>query len=139
MKRKFWLLIVLMMLFCPLFAGCFGGKEDPEPEIVEIYFYDDTAQVELNKTLQLQVQFRKISVKNKSITWSSSDESAVSVDENGVVTGHRIESYVCITATSSSGHSAYCYVNVVVFPTPPFWLAKQIIFLPSICRHIKII
>ena len=117
MKRKFGLLIVLMMLFCPLFAGCFGGKEDPEPEIVEIYFYDDTAQVELNKTLQLQVQFRKNSVKNKSITWSSSDESAVSVDENGVVTGLRIESYVCITATSSSGHSAYCYVKVVVLPT----------------------
>ncbi len=116
MKRKVWLLVFLAIIICPLVSGCFGKKEEPQPEVVEIYFYDYSYDVELNSTYQLEVKFRNNDVKNRAITWSSSDESVVSVDTNGLVTAHALGG-VQITATSSSGHTAYCYIDVVIMPT----------------------
>lgn len=48
---------------------------------------------------------------NTTITWSSSNSSIASVDSNGKVTAHS-DGYVSITAKTSNGKTALCYVNV---------------------------
>lgn len=48
---------------------------------------------------------------NTTITWTSSDPSIATVDENGIVTGIS-QGQVKITATTSTGNVAYTYVSV---------------------------
>ena len=49
---------------------------------------------------------------NKNIIWESSDDSIVSVDENGVVTANALGSAVIKATTEEGGFSDKCVVNV---------------------------
>lgn len=51
------------------------------------------------------------------VTWTSSDETLVSVDESGVLTAHALSWGVTITATTYNGKSASCGVGVFGAPT----------------------
>ena len=56
------------------------------------------------------------STSNKSVTWTSSDESVASVDQNGLVTAVSYGSTTITVTTTDGGYTANCSVTVL----PPF-------------------
>lgn len=85
-----------------------------QPEIaLDRISLPSTAEVELGKTLTLKPTFSPANTTNKIVTWSSSDESVATVDNNGTITAKKIGSTI-ITVTSQDGNKqASCTVTVV--------------------------
>jgi len=68
----------------------------------------------LESTETLYATIHPADASNQTIIWRSSDESIVSVDNDGVITTYLIEGYAIITAESEDGNfTAYCVVNVL--------------------------
>ena len=73
----------------------------------------------LGGTETLTPSFTPVDATNKNVTWESSDDEKVSVDENGVITGLALTggSPVTITVTTEDGgYTATC--DVIVNPVP---------------------
>ena len=71
-----------------------------------------TQEVELGKTITLTPTFNPSNTTDKTITWTSSDESVATVNSNGVVTPKKVGSTI-ITVTSNVGKkTAKCTVTV---------------------------
>lgn len=71
-----------------------------------------TKEVELGKTLTLTPTFNPSNTTDKTVTWTSSDESVAIVNSNGVVTPKKVGSTI-ITVTSNVGKkTAKCTVTV---------------------------
>ena len=69
-------------------------------------------EIELGNTLTLTPTFNPENATNKTVTWTSSDESVATVDNNGKVTSKKIGSTI-ITVTSQDGNKkATCTVTV---------------------------
>ena len=69
----------------------------------------------MGEDYELQVRFRNLKVKEDVITWSSDNESIATVVD-GIVAVHSVGT-AYITATSSTGHTAYCCVEGIISPT----------------------
>ncbi|OHX67105.1 Ig-like domain-containing protein [Flammeovirga pacifica] len=69
----------------------------------DLSLLDGTFDLMNGKSKALEVTFVPENATNKKISWTSSDESSVSVDEFGVVTAHADAGEVTITATSDDG------------------------------------
>ena len=71
-----------------------------------------TKEVELGKTLTLTPTFNPSNTTDKTVTWTSSDESVATVNNSGVVTPKKVGSTI-ITVTSNQGKkTAKCTVTV---------------------------
>ncbi|MBR4529697.1 MAG: InlB B-repeat-containing protein [Lachnospiraceae bacterium] len=72
-----------------------------------------TASVDVGTTLQLTASVSPYNVSNNSVTWSSSDESIATVDENGLV--YAVAKGSCeIRATAADGSGAYGICTITV-------------------------
>ena len=71
----------------------------------------DSTTVVFNQNMQLSAAIEPLNA-DQSVTWSSSDESVATVDANGLIRGTGIGTAM-ITATTSNGLSASCYVRVL--------------------------
>ncbi|HJB26590.1 MAG TPA: Ig-like domain-containing protein [Firmicutes bacterium] len=69
------------------------------------------AEMEVGETLQLTATVSPDNADDKTVTWSSSDDSIATVDQNGLVTA-KAEGKVVITATNSAGQTATCNITV---------------------------
>ena len=65
------------------------------------------------ETVQMLPVFEPADAENQNITWTSSDATIASVDENGLVTGNKTGSAVIIATTDDGGYRDYCMVRVV--------------------------
>ena len=78
-------------------------------------------------TLQLTAKINPgIAFLSKGITWTSSDNSIATVDENGKVTAEGNPGTCIITATTGNGKTATCTVTVEVPPTALYLSEKAI-------------
>ena len=81
-----------------------------------INFGVDSLVVETGESLFPEVYFIPDNAINRKLSWESSDENIVSVDQNGKVTG-LTEGTAMLTATSDDGgHSDSCVVKVIAVP-----------------------
>ena len=84
-------------------------------EVRHITLDRNTLNLGLNKTRTLVATIMPTNATDKTVTWSTSDESVATVSSNGLVRGIAYGT-ATITATSSNGLTATCTVHVV--PTP---------------------
>ena len=93
--------------------GCDDNKCKPIPkEIESIAFDDNKVSIKKGDSLKLIVSINPVELSSSKLTWKSSDESIVTVDENGIITGIKNGKAV-ITVTSSNEKTATCTVEVV--------------------------
>ncbi len=90
------------------------NKDKPsEPkEITSITFASKSVSVRQGHSLKLNAIVKPTSLSKEKLTWVSSDENIVIVDENGTVLGLNLGT-ATITVTSSNGKTATITVNVV--------------------------
>ena len=93
-----------------------GNKEeDKENEDVAptgITLNSATAEIEIDEEIQLIAEVEPENATNKSVKWSSSDETVATVTETGVVTGVKEGQAVITAATFDEKYSAQCVVTV---------------------------
>ena len=97
---------------------CVVTVKDPTVYVVSIKLSASSIQLRSGEEQQLIATIRPSSATNKTLVWSSSNESVATVDQNGVVRGIKAGNAV-ITATTCDGSniSATCAVIVSVSPT----------------------
>ncbi len=119
MRKIFPLLLTFTMIFC--FFSCRGNSDGTE-EGKHVYISEKSATFsEIGETLTIYAELRPVTEEEVVITWSSSDESVVTV-ENGVITvvGY---GYAVVRATAPGGYSAACMV-AVPNPNPQMTLSE---------------
>lgn len=85
-----------------------------QPDIaLESISLPGTEKVELGKTLKLTPTFNPEKATNKKVTWSSSDKSVATVDNNGTVTPKKIGSTIITVVSEDGNKKATCTVTVV--------------------------
>ena len=73
-----------------------------------------STEIETGSTMQLSVIIEPANAENKTVTWTSSDPSIVTVDESGKITAGSSEGRAKITVTTEDGgHTAVCKVTVI--------------------------
>ena len=103
------------------------GKKHPEwLKIDENTKQDEVEEIVLNKTNlslkkgdkeQLKVTIIPETAVNKNITWTTSDESIVTVDNKGMITANKKGTAV-ITARTENGKEAKCSITVIIESMP---------------------
>ncbi|MCF0260489.1 MAG: Ig-like domain-containing protein [Erysipelotrichaceae bacterium] len=84
--------------------------DSPKPESIQLKNYSE--QLAPGETTQAVVSIRPTTVKNESLTWSSSDEAVATVNAEGMVTAVA-DGTAEITASASNGVAASYTVEVV--------------------------
>lgn len=72
-----------------------------------------TKTLKLGETLTLTPTFNPNNATNKIVTWTSSDESIVAVDNAGKITGKKVGSAIITVTTQDGNKKATCTVTVV--------------------------
>ena len=85
-----------------------GNKE---VEVIDIELNTDIFSMLPNQQLKLIAAVLPENATDKSVTWSSSSERVVTVDNEGLVLANRVGS-ATITATTSNGKSTTCEIHV---------------------------
>lgn len=85
---------------------------DSGDEISSIRINTNGTSLKIGDSLTLVATISPSYAQDKSVTWSSSDSSVVSINSSGVITANKIGTAI-ITATSSNGKTATSKINVV--------------------------
>ncbi len=93
--------------------GCDDNKCKPIPkEIESIAFDDNKVSIKKGDSLKLIVSINPVELSSSKLTWKSSDDSIVTVDEFGIIKGIK-NGKAIITVTTPNGKTATCTVEVV--------------------------
>ena len=87
--------------------------------VSNISLSDSNRKINIGEQYALIATITPSDATNKKVTWTSSDNSIISVNEKGVVTPHKVGKAI-ITATTSNGKKASCtftVTNNIVMPT----------------------
>ena len=112
MKR--FLLFAGIVLVGIVLAGCHKDKEKPdEPVAVEgVSVSPSSLSIAEGRTVALTAEVKPSTAENKSVTWTSSDESVAAVDQDGLVTAVSPGSATVTVTTVDGGKTAVCHVSV---------------------------
>ncbi len=102
-------------LIIPVRAGGGQGWADPTEEVIAVRLNKSEIDVIRGTSAQLIANVQPWTATDRTVTWTSSDESVATVDKYGVVTGHK-EGTATIRATSNLDPGFYgeCTVNVEI-------------------------
>ena len=95
-------------------AQCTVIVREQEILVEEIKLNRESLQLENGESFQLTAELFPEDATNKEIIWSSSDDSIVSVSEEGLVKALKCGDNITITAMSSSDNTKQAIVNVSV-------------------------
>ena len=101
--------------------SCLVTVSDPGPSDVpveSIAVDPDKTIVKVGECKQLNVTISPENATDQTVTWSSSDKSIVTVDENGKITGVK-PGTATITVTTANGLTATCTVTVTAAGSNP--------------------
>lgn len=80
--------------------------------------FKGNAEVEINKSMKLDLQYAPVNTTEKDVQWTSSDESIVKVSTDGTIYGEKIGT-TTITATSKVNSSLKAETKVTVIESAP--------------------
>lgn len=91
----------------------YNNKIDPSlVQVTGVQISSQTSPLEIGKTLQLSKTVLPSNASNQNVTWSSSDESIITVDQNGLVTAVADGSAVITVETEQFSKTASTTINV---------------------------
>ena len=111
---------VVATISCGSRSGTSGDERDKNEQnipIESIALNETNLTLEVGKSGKLEVTINPSTATNQKVTWTSSNESIVTVDENGNVKALKVGNAE-VTATTSNNISAKCNVNIVDFNIP---------------------
>lgn len=86
--------------------------------VTGIILNKDAARMEVGKSIQLSAQVSPANATDKTVVWSSSDETIAKVDENGQITGLSAgEAIITAVSVSNDAITASCKVTVIDLAT----------------------
>jgi len=91
----------------------FQVEEDEEGRVTGISISSGDQSIKVDETLTLNATVTPDDALNKGILWSSDDESIVSVDQSGNITGENIGHTIVRALTDDRGFEAISYVSVL--------------------------
>ena len=113
-NKKLWIGLLLCSAFA--LASCgektespSGGSTSQKPKVEVVNITDSSLSLDCFANYQMEVELNGVA----SVTWSSSDPSVISVDENGLLTTNIKQGTATILATSGE-YSDTCTVTVLV-------------------------
>lgn len=72
----------------------------------------DELEINVGETKALIATILPNGAANKDVTWSSTNSEVASVDENGVITAHKVGQAIIVVKTVDGNYQDYCVVNV---------------------------
>lgn len=84
-------------------------------EVTGVRLNTNSAKMYINRgsdTIQLTATVEPDDAANKNVTWTSSDDSVATVDQNGLVTIHSVGDVTITATTEDGGHRDFCIVTV---------------------------
>ncbi len=81
-------------------------------EATSISLYPTEISLKVSEKSKLNVSFTPVNTTDKTIKWSSSDETVATVDMDGEITAHSL-GQTSISATTTNGKTANCMVTVI--------------------------
>lgn len=110
-KFKFALLAFMVAMMAFSFASCDDEKEEKVASVTGVTVSPSTLELKEGTTGTLTAAVAPTNAANKTITWSSSDESVATVNE-GTVTAIAEGTATITVKTSDGGYTATCAVTV---------------------------
>ena len=105
------LTLMFVMLLALVLVGCGGGGS----ATIQLISIKGDSSIKVGETKQYQAEFTPADYPDQSVTWSTSDESALTIDQNGKAKGvAETESSVFIYAKSNADANAQGRKKVVV-------------------------
>ena len=111
-SKKWWLLLIPIAAVVAILIAVFWNKYYNEHYVVhEVHFAEKTFELLVDDTAQLSWEILPETAKDKSVTFTSSDDAVASVDENGLI--RAIGSGSCeITVTTNNEITDTAQVSV---------------------------
>ncbi|MGL4981302.1 MAG: Ig-like domain-containing protein, partial [Treponemataceae bacterium] len=91
---------------------CFVTVTRNAVSVVDISLNKNVTYMKENETERLSATLIPFNATNQNITWSSSDQNVVSVDNVGLITSHKTGNAIITAKTVDGGRTATCLVHV---------------------------
>ena len=93
-------------------ATCVVNVTTKVISVIGVQLDVDELEINVGETKALIATVLPNGATNKDVTWSSTNSEVASVDENGVVTAHKVGQAIIVVKTVDGEYQDYCVVNV---------------------------